>query len=1587
MIYERYEKRIKRIHAVKKAIYKLRFVLISVALLSLTLFFSLFSTKGMIIQEALLKNEYTYGEIIHTYSKAFLDSSVSYQFRKIDQNAWSDELPKTIGTYQMRSCSKGNYGNDFYGKTQTFRIVPSPLNLSFKEDHISYGKQPVLEAKGLVNDDSVFTYDVDYKDITKETTEVLLKKDSLVIHDKDGNDVTSCYSYDEDTKKNITLDKIPFHVYLQDNSKVYDGYVLRSDKVTYDHHELAFDDRVKELTQAEGIIDAGTTSAYLSTFKILNSEGKDVTLHYDLKQDYGTLTVSKRPLTLQSQDSSYTYDGTVHQNDTITVTDDGGLVQGHHYEVENLTSDDGKAGEKQIRFRASVKDKDGKDVSDNYQITYRYGTLSVLKRPLTLEVNDSYVYRSDRLKKTLEEKDYTITQGSLAEGESLRIYQNGFDENGEIAYKAQVLADDGNDVTSQYRIDFTDRRPEIRKKTVDIRFDDVSSVFDGTYHQKESYTMTVKDADGLTSSLDHEDHILIQNYPRLLHSGEIENRPEVIKIVDNQDNDVTSDYDLNIVPGKITVTKRKAAIRLKSVSTVYDGNYHSVSEYEEFLPEGVTSSPDYGLLTNHSLTFVPTLSDIQIKEHTLRDYTITLDNEKPSGKFEDTANLHYSILSDEQEDFTSDYDLDVSDVGFIRITKRPISISFSPLPHYYDGSDVNPEEYASKVSLLDYTSLVSGHKVKVTFPNSTKEIGTHSSPVDLNSIRIVDSNGSDVTDNYEITLGSVGDITVKKSKIVIKALLSNPSMINEDGSYVIGYDGKEHSIDLSKSSDYRIDSDESDYPSYGYTLKLSGKESGILPDQYTLKVQDATLTPSLNIYNYPVITRDMMDISFYKQSNHFEITSRNIPITMNSFTFWMGNNRAFDDDYLNSHNHQLFNYSLPEDHTIHFYLKKPLDVKEGTTVDLSGYIGCNVYDAKGNDVTGTGVSVSFENPNMNSVSFKKMHVVLYSPTGTTVEQEYNGQKQSSGISVYGNRGDYPDDVNFTVSYVDMRQDMQYYLDTCDILLKDVTTTYDSHDFSYQNGDVIIDNLDEMRKLTFRITKRKTKFSIDTSGFRDVDPSTKDNIIWYDGRKVSFREEDKDALNLFKEIQTSGQLGEGDTLSVSLKEGKNLPGLGDTFTFSDYFRIRIINKTTGQDVSINYEAYDETKGEVIIDPVIYFNIRKIKLRFTSTAPYSNDYYVRQEAAEAKDNLAAYQIDEAASEYPVGYDPLANIHYSYQKDGTELSDATTIGNSVGSYTSDIESVSYTAIDGYKRTSVKSDGIIDFSLDHQRESVMNRIPVNISLKDYQCGYLKGAGETITDSDYLHDINQSIPTDNSDVLTEKDQVTLRCNRTFDSYGTFHIKASELTLQVDRDGIDVSDEYQPIFDRDELTITINKETLNLSFQGSIKQYDGMAKEYGVKSRRTDDGKYNFEYINVVLDETPVKVGTYTPNIQEVKVSIDGQKWFTGDDLDIHYTVSGTITIRKRTLKVTTPSLFIVYNGKEHNKEENRFEANPIGLASGDRIVVEKTVDVSFVNRGNYENRYEVKVQNQKGEDVTDCYDITYSYGTIHIIDGSNIEF
>ena len=89
MGYEEYERRVLRIHEWKKRIYKLRYVISSVLLFCLALFFALFSTKGLIFHESILNEEYMYGEPINRTSSAFMASTPNYQYKSEASTEWS----------------------------------------------------------------------------------------------------------------------------------------------------------------------------------------------------------------------------------------------------------------------------------------------------------------------------------------------------------------------------------------------------------------------------------------------------------------------------------------------------------------------------------------------------------------------------------------------------------------------------------------------------------------------------------------------------------------------------------------------------------------------------------------------------------------------------------------------------------------------------------------------------------------------------------------------------------------------------------------------------------------------------------------------------------------------------------------------------------------------------------------------------------------------------------------------------------------------------------------------------------------------------------------------------------------------------------------------------------------------------------------------------------------------------------------------------------------------------------------------------------------------------------------------------------
>ncbi|MCB7515069.1 hypothetical protein LI073_13985, partial [bacterium 210917-SL.2.15] len=70
--------------------------------------------------------------------------------------------------------------------------------------------------------------------------------------------------------------------------------------------------------------DAGTyTSAVTGTAVVKDSDGNDVTAQFSVKTENGTLTVTKRDVTITSGSAEKQYDGTALTKHEVKVTGDG----------------------------------------------------------------------------------------------------------------------------------------------------------------------------------------------------------------------------------------------------------------------------------------------------------------------------------------------------------------------------------------------------------------------------------------------------------------------------------------------------------------------------------------------------------------------------------------------------------------------------------------------------------------------------------------------------------------------------------------------------------------------------------------------------------------------------------------------------------------------------------------------------------------------------------------------------------------------------------------------------------------------------------------------------------------------------------------------------------------------------------------------------------------------------------------------------------------------------------------------------------------------------------------------------------------
>ncbi len=196
--------------------------------------------------------------------------------------------------------------------------------------------------------------------------------------------------------------------------------------------------------------EIGKTETVIKSLQIFNAAGKDVTFRFKIKTETGVLQIYREKLVVTSADESFVY-GSIPASPAVEY-DFADLSEVLTVKITRNT--DVGVGEHLNRFDVSLFDKSGKDVTDEYWISRKYGTLAVEPLQITLKADGAQkVYDG----KPLTCDTFTIANGSLVDGHEFGMYELsssqqmvGVSEN-EIAY-VSIHDKSGKNVTANYVI-------------------------------------------------------------------------------------------------------------------------------------------------------------------------------------------------------------------------------------------------------------------------------------------------------------------------------------------------------------------------------------------------------------------------------------------------------------------------------------------------------------------------------------------------------------------------------------------------------------------------------------------------------------------------------------------------------------------------------------------------------------------------------------------------------------------------------------------------------------------------------------------------------------------------------------------------------------------------------------------------------------------------------------------------------------------------------------------------------------------------------------------------------------------------------
>ena len=680
---------------------------------------------------------------------------------------------------------------------------------------------------------------------------------SVRVTDRSGRDVS--YMYNVNVIEGTLQIEKPYRLHMtsESASKTYDGLPLSCDIYTLEN-ELPSGHRIngiRPITQTR----AGEVENRL-TLIIVNNDGRDVSKNFEFyyaEGAVGYLTILPKPLSVTIGHVEPSYNGTSTLNVPLSQLLYEGLVTGDSISV-TVEVDSPEIGAK-ARPKCNaprIYNASGADVTDCYEISTDSSALSVNVLPA-----DLLLYLPDRYSKEYD------GQGLDAQGVGYRAM--GLASGHYVEYTATetaaepgtytveftsyaVFDKNGNDVTSNYQITANSCAVTIHKKYIKLTSESASRHYNGqelTCHELKKYTL-------------NGGYWLDVSFTGSQTEVGVSQNSFTVRVFDANGNDVTQYCNVSYSYGTLEVWGQ-ITLKLKSGDAlkIYDGTpltCHELSDYT--LPAGywleVTFTGERTLAGESDNTFdvviygpdgdVATQSFIVEKEYgTLKvlesaeDFVLTLTSKSASKTYDGEALTLHEL---EPYELPDGFMLDVSftgsqtaigssentftaraynaagreltvvcEYGTLEVSLN-ITVNAYEMTFTYDGTEKNCRDG-------DFWTqgLPEGFSVEVTFGEGLTVTGTKN--VEIESVRVFDRSGTDVTDICNVTVNTAKLTVLPRVLTVYVYGQSADSITPVQGSLVEGHtmfaeygEGGECFIEITDASGTLVYSNRGDSP-------------------------------------------------------------------------------------------------------------------------------------------------------------------------------------------------------------------------------------------------------------------------------------------------------------------------------------------------------------------------------------------------------------------------------------------------------------------------------------------------------------------------------------------------------------------------------------------------------------------------------------------------------------------------------------------------------------------------------------------------------------------------------------------------------